>query len=536
MNKVHWQMILLATLVLLALLILPACNPSPATTAPPPATSKAAVPATPMLATTKPAPADQPQYGGTLKILTTTKLTAFGPPVEVEGDMKAEILLPIWDPLVSYDANATPLPNLASVDISPDGKTMTFSLKKGVKFHDGTEFQAEAVKYHIQNFKFLRTSFDAISSMDILDPYTIRCNLSTPKPGLVLRLGGSLWAGINSPTAVKKPPLSAENKEHIAGAGPFKFVEWMRDTSLKVVKNNDYWDKGYPYLDAIEFKFFADTTGALMSLQAGEGQMLFPLAPKEAMSLKGQGYNIISGAGTTALLCPDSKPGSPFTDKRVREALEYAIDKKTLCDTLGYGFWTPRYQVCPPDKYAYVPGLAERRYDKAKAKQLLAEAGYPNGFATTIFTPTGDLSVQTALQGCLAEVGITAKIDAKTMPAFMEQGRTGWTNGLRYWSTGLDVDPLATYSSFYGREISHFMAMDKPESMMAAVDKASQEPDTEKRKPLLQSVTRTLNDEALIAPLWTQPSMAVTAKSVHGVDLYSIDIHKSTPAKWWLSK
>jgi peptide/nickel transport system substrate-binding protein len=538
MNKRHWLWILMSVLVLSAVLFLTACGSTPQATTPGITSPKSPNETIAQSSTTtKPTTAIQPQRGGNITLLTTKKLTAFGPPVEVEADMSPEVIHPVWDTVIAYDKTGMPLPKLTTVDISPDGKTMTFNLRKGVKFHDGTDFNADAIQYHIKKFKFLRSSFDPITSMDILDPNTIRFNLQTPCPNLIQKLGGSLWGGINSPTALQKAPISIDNKDHIAGTGPFKFVNYMRDANIKLTKNTNYWDSGKPYLDAMEYKFYADPTSALMSFQAGEGQILFPIQPKDAVDLKAQGFNIVAGSGTIAVLCPDSKPGSPWSDKRVREALEYAIDKETLCKTIGYGFWTPQYQPSPSSKYSYVPGLLERKYDKAKAKQLLTEAGFPNGFETTIFTVTGsDQTVPTSIQGALAEIGIKAKIDTKTNPAFMEQGSKGWTNGLRYFSPGLDVDPLATYNAFYGRAISHFMAMDKPESMMAAVEKAYQEQSIEKRKTLLQSVAQTLHDGELIVPLWTLPSMAATTKTVNGVDLYAIDIHASDPASWWLSK
>ncbi len=506
------------------------------TTSKPPVSSTQPVTTSPMGQTST---TPQIQKGGTMKIITTLQIPAFMPPVETTASIYPLAIHGIWDTLINYDSAGKVLPGLATLNLSADGKTMTFSLKKGVKFHDGTDFTADAVKYHIQNFKFLRARFNPITSMDIPDPYTIVFNLSAPTPALVYDLGGALWGAINSPTAVQKPTTDdTRAKDHIAGAGPFSLIEWKRDYYIKMQKFANYWDPGKPYLDALEIDFRADATTAVMSFRAGEAQVIRDLTPKDGASLKDLGFNILTCQGYMYVLCPDSKNAdSPWSNLKVRQALEYAIDKQAIVNTFGYGFISAQYQASPQTKSAYVAGLPNRTYDVAKAKQLMSEAGYANGFDTTIFAQTSDdQQILTSIQNYLSQVGIRAKIDVATAPKFMEQGTAGWKNGLRYYYPGIDINPINTYNAFYSREAAHFTAMDKPVAMMDTIAQAYHEPDLAKQATLLQSVDKTLYDNSLVIPLWTWPLIAATDKSVHDLDLFQLDLHHWTAAASWMGK
>jgi ABC-type transport system substrate-binding protein len=187
---------------------------------------------------------------------------------------------------------------------------------------------------------------------------------------------------------------------------------------------------------------------------------------------------------------------------------------------------------------ANVPGLAERQYDPAKAKQLLKDAGFPDGFETTIYAQTSDdREVLTSIQSYLNAVGIRAKFEICEPARFMEIGAKGWTNGLRYYYHGVDMDYRGAYSAFYGAEAgAHFMAMDKPKVMTEAITLANQITDPKKIKELLQIATTTLHDEALIVPLWTTSMICAMNDKVHNLDLATIDIHVWHPSDIWLSK
>ena len=285
----------------------------------------------------------------------------------------------------------------------------------------------------------------------------------------------------------------------------------------------------------------ADPTTAVMSFQAGEAQVIRDLKPRDATTLKDLGYKVQWADGNMYVLCPDSKPGtgSPFIDPKVREAVEYAIDKEEMVDSFGYGFWEAQYEAAPTSRpAAYVPGLAERKYDPDKAKQLLADAGYPDGFDTTIYAQVSDdREVLTAIQSYLADVGINAKIDVAEPAKFMEQGAKGWVNGLRYYYPGVDMDFRSAFNAFYSADAgAHFMAMDKPVNMTDAIREANETVDSAKVKELMQYATKQLYDNALVIPLWTNSIICAMDDTVHDCDIATIDIHRWHAAPIWLSK
>jgi peptide/nickel transport system substrate-binding protein len=239
-------------------------------------------------------------------------------------------------------------------------------------------------------------------------------------------------------------------------------------------------------------------------------------------------------------LCPDSKNAdSPFANLKVREAVEYAIDKETIVKTFGYGFNEALYQMVSPGMpLAYVPTLAPRKYDPTTAKQLLADAGYSNGFDTTIFAQTiDDKDLLTAIKGYLDVVGIRTKIDILEPASFMERHKKGWTNGLVYYQYAAGaLPPLLTYNWFFSINSTSIISLYRPVSMTDALKQARIEPNPEKYKELMQSITKTLYDEALMVPLWTYPGIVATNKSVHDLDMFRLDKTLWSATDTWLSK
>jgi len=198
----------------------------------------------------------------------------------------------------------------------------------------------------------------------------------------------------------------------------------------------------------------------------------------------------------------------------------------------------PQYQTAPTDKpNAYVPGLLERKFNPDKARELMALAGYEDGFDTAIHCQVqDDRDLLAAIQSYLADVGIRAKIEPMEPARFHELGREGWTNAIKFYYHGYDADWRSAYKSFYGKEAqAHFEAMDKPTAMTDAITEASKITDPERIEELLKLITQILHDESLIIPLWSMDSMCAYNDTVHDMDIAAINIFKWTPADIWLS-
>jgi peptide/nickel transport system substrate-binding protein len=535
--------ILFLTVLLVGLMVVAvACSQSsttPSTTAAtnPPVTTAATAPA----AATSAPPASPSKNGGDLTVIYLAEIMSYDAPCNSKGPIDSVLQPPIWENLIMYDKKNNKYPVLATdFNVSADGKTITFNLRKGVKFQDGTDFNAEAVKYNLDNFQFLRQSFFGnIKSVDAIDTYSVRINLTQPDNQLLSALG-QMWGTMNSPTAAKAENAAGGNKPNIGamGTGPFKFVDWVRGTSLKYTKWDGYWDTGKPYLNSITYLQFTNAQTGVMSFQAGEAQAITGLVPRDAAALKQKGYATQSCVNSNYSLWPSSKnPDSPWAKLAVRQAAEYAIDKESIVKTYGYGFSEAQYEISLPERSSYVQGLPPRKYDTAKAKQLLAEAGYPNGFDTTIFAlTTEDDDILTAIQGYLKDAGIRANIKKDPPPVFMDMGGKGW-EGLRYWYPGADLEPVAMFTAFYWNAPVHTGSMDKPQEMLDAITTAVTSTDRAVVDKSLQKVTSIQYEKALTIPLWTWSGITAMDKTVHDFDVNTIDLHKSWLAsKIWRSK
>jgi ABC-type transport system substrate-binding protein len=252
------------------------------------------------------------------------------------------------------------------------------------------------------------------ASVDIIDDYTIRVNFTEWMNTLPSSFADAAnMAYMVSKTAFDKNSL-AWMRANPVGTGPFKFGSFTLDASLKFVKNPDYWVKGKPYLDGIDYVLVADPMTQKMTMESGEGDMVDEVTGKLVADYAAMGLNLNPVFYMTNLLVPDTaNAGSPWAKKEVREAVEYAIDREAIAKTFGYGHGQAMYQIPSPYSLAYNPDFTlGRKYDPEKAKQLLAEAGYPDGFKTTIIAVAlGDKDTVTVLQAYLAKAGIQTELD-----------------------------------------------------------------------------------------------------------------------------
>lgn len=487
------------------------------------------------------AQAEKPQYGGVLKVISPVGTPSLVATVDITSGAQYGVTRhTIMDHLFRYDEAGNMTPELVEeFDISKDGKTMIWKLRKGVKFHDGTEFNAEAIEYHIRNMKYGARRFANIETIDIIDSHTMRLILKDYDSTL-LWLSAYIYGEVGSPTAAKKPTTPEnEARDHLIGTGPFKFVEWERDVSVKLTKFYDYWQKGKPYLEGLEFIFIKDPISASMAFQAGQAHILIGPTPQVAKDLEKKGYNILSSdSHTMYLACDGANPDSPYADKRVRLAVEYAIDRKAISDTIGYGYTKPLTQICPPNlTMGHNPTIEGRPYDPGMAKKLLTEAGYSKGFETRIIAMVSDdRDALGAIQGYLGEVGIKAKIDLADKGRMVSMMKEGWQNALKFYMAGLDYNYAISLNVFFDERGIYNKSMIRPPGFQDAIEDAIAEPDNDKRKEYVQKCVKILYDEAMIVPLYTYPQIVAMQKNVHDTGLCEVGKFLWTPADTWLSK
>ena len=353
---------------------------TPASAAPPPAATTAVAPkttATPM-GTAAPtvstsAPTAAVQTGGILKILVNGSSTNFGNPIQMSAPSDNMYCAPAMEGLVKIDPAGNLAPWLAtSWTITPDGKSMTFTLRQGVKFHDGTDFNAQAAKESLDMSKAGEyPQFKPVASFEALDNYTLKMTFSQSYDWSVVGAMGRILTGwIFSPTYLKAHD-NAFTSTHPVGTGPFKFASFSKDVSIKYERNPDYWQKGKPYLDGMEFDMMADMNSGLLAYKSGAASILYNMQAKNVSDLQKAGSQIIKVPASALDIYTDSaKSTSPFSNQKVREALDYAIDKKAIADALGYGYYEAAYQPFPSGYWASAPDLVGHPFNSAKAKQL----------------------------------------------------------------------------------------------------------------------------------------------------------------------
>ena len=332
-----------------------------------------------------PTPSPTPKYGGILKWHVAEPFS-LGFPGTMTGQTDGQTSSVCLETLFRFDANGNMVPLLATDwKANPAAKTITVTLRKGVKFHDGTNFNASACKWNLDQYRGGgRPELKKVVSIDVVDEYTVRLNLSEFDNTIVTSLGNTGDAGrMISPTAFNTNGKAWCEKNPV-GTGPFQFVSWQKEVAIKWKRFDGYWD-GKPYLDGIENLRIADTTVQLMAFKAGDLHMMIP-DPKVAKSLEAEGkYNFaVPPEGQVPALAGYARdPKSPFADLRVRQALSYAVDVKTLSNAIGLGYWKVQNQWAIPGTWGYSPTVVGYPYNPQKAKDLLAQAGYPNGFKTS---------------------------------------------------------------------------------------------------------------------------------------------------------
>lgn len=367
-----------------------------------------------------------PEYQKTLVISLGTDIPVFDPQ-KATGMQNLGIIRLVCETLTDFDPDTGELkPCLAtSWEANAEATKWTIHLRKGVKFHDGTPFTAEAVKISVMDRLIdpaakspARGSFTMIQSMNIVDDNTLVVN-TTPYPPL-MNLFNYAPSEIISPTQWKK--LGDDYYKQPIGTGPYKFVEHIKGTQVKLVANPEYWGTK-PLVEEIVMKPIPEASARVMALESGASHIITNVPPADYFRLKDNPkfYAMPALSQRSMHVSINTKRG-PLKDVRVRQALNYAVDKKTIIDRIFKG--TAIMMDCPgipPASFGYTK-IGVYEYNPAKAKELLAAAGYPNGFEVELAYGVGrflmDTEVVEAIQSYLAAVGVKAKIAPSEWAAF----------------------------------------------------------------------------------------------------------------------
>jgi peptide/nickel transport system substrate-binding protein len=328
----------------------------------------------------------------------------------------------IFEGLVAIDRAGRIVPQLATAwTISPDGLTYTFKLRSGVTFHDGEPFDAATAKFTLdrargpQSVNGQKRFFATIADVAAPDPETLVITLSQPTGSLLYWLA---WPA----SAMVGPKSVASEATQPVGTGPFKFAAWAKGDRVELVKNPSYWNAGVKVaLDKVTFRFIADPQAQAAALKSGDVDAFPEFAAPELIASLKTDPKLATVIGNTELkvVAGMNNTRKPFSDKRVRQALMMAIDRSQVIEGAWSGLGTAIGSHYTPNDRGYVDLTGVMKYDPAKAKKLLAEAGYPNGFSFTIKTPQMAYAPRSAevMQAMFAEIGVTMTIQPTEFPA-----------------------------------------------------------------------------------------------------------------------
>jgi ABC-type transport system substrate-binding protein len=449
--------------------------------------------------------------------------TSLDPHVGVSG-ADHNFFKQIFEPLVEVDAKGKPIPALAVSWENPTPKEWIFHLRRGVTFHDGTPFKAEAVKFNIRRLQDEATKSPVrgialkIVGIDLIDDYTVKLTLNAPnidfpvsmqdRPGMIV-----------SPAAVKK--YGPDFGRNPIGTGPFVYESWKAADSIVLKKNQNYWNKENVHLDRVEFKVIPDPSVAVMSFLSG-GLDLYLGVPADRVKMVERSKNtnvIISPTLATTIVYMMGVP--PFDKKEVRQALAYSIDKESITRAMTFGYGRVATGLLPYLHWAYEEDV--RRYPRniAKAKELLKKAGYADGVKATI-TTTPDApynKIAQIFKEQAAESGLDLTLEVLSPGQAIRKAIMKQTNCLTSgWSGRTSTD--ATYQALMHSTGAYNNKNYLNPVADALIEKARSTSDLETRRKAYSELQKLGAEDMVWLVLFNPPLIVAAKKTVSGYQTY----------------
>lgn len=456
----------------------------------------------------------EPVSGGHVVVAITAEPPGWDPSASTSQEIPRVVYDNVLQGLVRFDRTGEIVPALAtSWETSEDGLTWTFHLREGVRFHDGSDFDAEDVVE-----KFTRAAdpesghtnsqyYEAIESVEAIDPLTVAFHLSRPSSSLLYDLA--------RPDSVINPAGKADTQRtQPIGTGAFRFAEYVPGSHVRLERFEDYWEEGLPYLDSAEFRIISDANARFAALQAGDIDMIaVALLPEQFQQvLANPDLKGTQGSATAEITMALNNAREPLNDKRVRQAITHAIDKNAIVQGALFGLGTVIGTHMSPAENYYIDLTDTYPYDPERAKQLLAEAGYPNGFRVRFELPepyaierrTGEVIAQQ-----LAQVGIEVELSVVEWATWLERIFLGGDYDMTIigHSEPRDINVYANPSYYY-----HYDNPRIAELLAEAEAARTQEEATAK----YQEIARIIAEDAVNVWVLSAPYLVAAKQDVYG--------------------
>jgi peptide/nickel transport system substrate-binding protein len=397
----------------------------------------------------------------------------------------------VFEGLTKFTESGAIVPGLAQDwEISEDGTVYTFTLQDGVTFHDGTAMDADDVKFTLDRARAedsqnaQKALFEGIATVETPDPRTVRVTLAEPDGAFLFNMA---WGD----AVIVAPESIADIKSDPVGTGPFRFAEWRQGDSIRLEANPDYWG-AMPALTEASFKFISDPTAAFAAMMAQDIDAFagFP-APENLPQFEADPrFRVLVGSTEGETILSTNNAMEPLDDIRVRQAIAHAIDRQTIIDGAMFGLGTPIGTHFAPHHPDYVDLTALSAHDPERARALLAEAGYPEGFTTTLKLPPPSYARRGGeiVAAQLRAVGIEAEITNLEWAQWLEQVFRGKDFGLTIVS---HTEPMDI--NIYARP-DYYFQYDNPDFRALMADLAGTA-DPAERSELLGEAQRTIAED-----------------------------------------
>jgi len=539
-----------------ATLAAPPVVPTPAQAAPAAAKpTEAAKPA----AEAKPAAPAKPvadvKRGGTLKVHRQTDWPTLDPHTAQASSLDMVL---VYDYLTRLDQNPANgawevKPSLAQSWEVPDPLTVVFKLQPNVKFHDGTDFNSEAVKWNLERMMTHPKSAGknhtaTIDSIETPDPLTVRLKLKSPSPVLFVNLTADAdsVAAMVSPTWAKQVGDQGMATGSV-GTGPFRLAEYQASNQITYKKFDGYWKPGadgkpLPYPDEVTVKPNQDWNAALVQLRSGDFDVMWGLAGKDIPTVQNNPdlqYIPAPWAATMYQIVFNAKSGAKFAGekmKKVRQAFNYALDRESIAKALGSGIGEPNYQHLVPGQIGYSDKTIKYAFDLEKAKQLMAEASYADGIDVTadfISRPEDTQNIQ-LYQQMLAKIGVRMTLQPSERVAWVQKMLAGdYEFGTFLSGVRPDPDLVLGYRFAKGGP-GNYAIWENPE-LDKLFDEGRSTYDTAKRQELYEKASNLIGDEAYVGFVWRRSGAAAMRKTVQGFTPVWGGVISSA-SEYWLSR
>jgi peptide/nickel transport system substrate-binding protein len=479
--------------------------------------------------------------GGDLIIANSADIVALDPAGSNDVP-SSDVQENIFERLTTQDMDMEVQPSLAESWDQVEDDVWEFTLREGVTFHDGSEFNAEVVKANIDRVLDPEVAspraflYEMVEEVEVVDDYTVRFHTEYPFAPLPAHLAHS-GGGMVALEQIEADYDAMENgeepgsviNENPVGTGYFEFDEWVPGDYVRLVRNEDYWDDN-ALLDSVTFKVVSEDLTRVAEVTTGDSHIGSPLSPSDIAQIEStDGVHVLNQPSVSLSYIGFNVEKEPFDDPLVRQAINMAIDKSQIIDGIYDGVGIPAIGPIPPDVFGYDDSVTGLEYDPEEAQALLEEAGYGDGFSTTIWTNDSRerIDAATNIQAQLQEFGIEVEVEVLEWGAYLEQTANGEHDMFVLgWSTVTGDADYALYALFHSSMFGDpgnrsFIADDELDELL---DAGRREGDPDARQEIYSEAQEVLTDLAPMLYLHHAEHLFSVRDEVQGLEVLPTQI------------